>query len=242
MKNSIVESLMVIGYNPSHSAASVEVNAPCKILSVLIRCLKNEIMQEKIKTEKTNYDNLEGDIDGNDNNNYNFDDDDEDKDENDEDKNKEKVDDGKIDIGDDEFKNIQEEPKNFSYKLPFLNNQGQSGGLNNLEQGSEVYLTEMLGFDYNDLDSDDEEEVEDDLIYLKDIDSNFVLKDFLMEFFKSFYKSDELYLTECLKLLPRDDQKMFKGFGILNGGNDINYSTANSVGSANNSDTTSKTK
>jgi hypothetical protein len=35
---------------------------------------------------------------------------------------------------------------------------------------------------------------------------------------------------------------MFKGFGILNGGNDINYSTANSVGSANNSDTTSKTK
>jgi hypothetical protein len=35
---------------------------------------------------------------------------------------------------------------------------------------------------------------------------------------------------------------MFKGFGILNSGCDINYSTANSIGSANNSDTTSKTQ
>ena len=219
MKNSIVESLMVIGYNPSHSAASVEVNAPCKILSVLIRCLKNEIMQEKIKTEKTNYDNLDGDGDDDDNdnnNNYNFDEDDEDKeDSNEGNKDKDKIDDGKIDIGDDEFKNIQEEPKNFSYKLPFLNNQGQSGGLNNIEQGSEVYLTEMLGFDYNDLDSDDEEEVEDDLIYLKDIDFDFVLKDYLFDFFTKFYKSDELYLTECLKLLPKDDQKSFKTFNII---------------------------
>ena len=147
-----------------------------------------------------------------------------------------------MDIGEDEFKDIQDEPRDFSSKLPFLNNQGKTGGLNNLEQGSEIYLTEMLGFDYNDIENDDDDTTEDDLIYLKDIDFNFILKDFLMEFFKSFYKSDELYLTECLKLLPRDDQKMFKGFGILNGGNDINYSTANSVGSANNSDTTSKTK
>jgi len=221
MKNSIVESLMVIGYNPSHSAASVEVNAPCKILSVLIRCLKNEIMQEKIKTEKTNYDNLDENEDDNDNNNYNFDEnDEEDNDEsNGENKNKDnknkEEDDGKIDIGDDEFKDIQEEPKNFSSKLPFLNNQGQSGGLNNIEQGSEVYLTEMLGFDYNDLDSEDEEDVEDDLIYLKDIDFDFVLKDYLFDFFGKFYKSDELYLTECLKLLPKDDQKTFKTFNII---------------------------
>ena len=234
MKNSIVESLMVIGYNPSHSAASVEVNAPCKILSVLIRCLKNEIMQEKIKTEKTNYDNLEEDEDDNDNNKYNFDEDDneykdesdEDKKDKDKDKNKEE-DDGKIDIGDDEFKNIQEEPKNFSYKLPFLNNQGQSGGLNNIEQGSEVYLTEMLGFDYNDLDSDDEEDVEDDLIYLKDIDFDFVLKDYLFEFFTKFYKSDELYLTECLKLLPKDDQKAFKTFNIITPNSNDNAENTN---------------
>ena len=238
MKNSIVESLMVIGYNPSHSTASVEVNAPCKILSVLIRCLNNEIMQEKIKKEKTNYDDLDYNENESNDDYYN------DKNDEDDKKSKSNNDENndKMDIGEDEFKDIQDEPRDFSSKLPFLNNQGKSGGLNNIEQGSEIYLTEMLGFDYNDIENDDDDTTEDDLIYLKDIDFNFILKDFLMEFFKSFYKSDELYLTECLKLLPRDDQKMFKGFGILNGGNDINYSTANSVGSANNSDTTSKTK
>jgi hypothetical protein len=245
MKNSIVESLMVIGYNPSHSLASVEVNAPCKILSVLIRCLNNEIMQEKIKNKKTNYDDLDNEIDDNDN--YNEEDDEklneEDfKDEEDDNDDKEKKnDDGKIDIGDEEFNNIQEEPKDFSSKLSFLNNQGKTGGLNNVEQGSEIYLTEMLGFDYNDIDSDEEENVEDDLVYLTDIDSDFVLKDYLIDFFTKFYKTDELYLTECLKLLPKGDQKMFKGFDILPTNNNVVGSSGNSTGSINNSDTTSKT-
>ena len=148
---------------------------------------------------------------------------------------KEKKDDGKIDIGDEEFNNIQEEPKDFSSKLSFLNNQGKTGGLNNLEQGSEIYLTEMLGFDYNDLD------VEDDLVYLTDIESDFVLKDYLMDFFHKFYKTDELYLTECLKLLPKEDQKMFKSFEIIPTNNNADMSTGNSNSSVNNSDTTSKT-
>ena len=243
MKNNIVESLMVIGYNPSHSTASVEVNAPCKILSVLIRCLNNEIMQEKIKKEKTNYDDLDyNDDEDDDENNNEMNDNNYDNEYNEDKKSNSENNEDKMDIGEDEFKDVQDEPRDFSSKLPFLNNQGKTGGLNNIEQGSEIYLTEMLGFDYNDIEGDDDDTTEDDLIYLKDIDSNFVLKDFLMEFFKSFYKSDELYLTECLKLLPRDDQKMFKNFGILNGGTEINVSAGNSVGSANNSDTTSKTK
>ena len=54
MKKPIIELLMVIGYDPSHSNASIEINAPLKILSVLIRCLNNEILQEKIKNNKTN--------------------------------------------------------------------------------------------------------------------------------------------------------------------------------------------
>ena len=251
MKNSIVESLMVIGYNPSHSVASVEVNAPCKILSVLIRCLNNEIMQEKIKNKKTNYDDL--DNENEDGDNYNDDEEDEklneddfrdDNDDDEDNKKKEKEkkeDDGKIDIGDEEFNNIQEEPKDFSSKLSFLNNQGKTGGLNNVEQGSEIYLTEMLGFDYNDIDTDDEENIEDDLVYLTDIESDFVLKDYLIDFFHKFYKSDELYLTECLKLLPKEDQKMFKGFEIIPTNNNAEGSSGNSNGSINNSDTTSKT-
>ena len=251
MKNSIVESLMVIGYNPSHSVASVEVNAPCKILSVLIRCLNNEIMQEKIKNKKTNLDDLDNEDDRDnyddnedrDDNNANDDDEfkEEDEDEKEKEKEKEKKDDNKIDIGDEEFNNIQEEPKDFSSKLSFLNNQGKAGGLNNLEQGSEIYLTEMLGFDYNDLDSDEEENVEDDLIYLTDIESDFVLKDYLIDFFHKFYKTDELYLTECLKLLPKEDQKMFKSFEIIPTNNNAEMSTGNSNSSVNNSDTTSKT-
>ena len=247
MKNSIVESLMVIGYNPSHSVASVEVNAPCKILSVLIRCLNNEIMQEKIKNKKTNLDDLDNEDDrdnyddNEDRDDNNANDDDEFKEEDEDEKEKEKKDDNKIDIGDEEFNNIQEEPKDFSSKLSFLNNQGKSGGLNNLEQGSEIYLTEMLGFDYNDLDSDEEENVEDDLIYLTDIESDFVLKDYLIDFFHKFYKTDELYLTECLKLLPKEDQKMFKSFEIIPTNNNAEMSTGNSNSSVNNSDTTSKT-
>ena len=152
-----------------------------------------------------------------------------------------KEDDGKIDIGDEEFNNIQEEPKDFSSKLSFLNNQGKTGGLNNVEQGSEIYLTEMLGFDYNDIDSEEEENVEDDLVYLTDIDFDFVLKDYLIDFFTKFYKTDELYLTECLKLLPKEDQKMFKGFEIIPTNNNVEGSSGNSNGSINNSDTTSKT-
>ena len=247
MKNSIVESLMVIGYNPSHSVASVEVNAPCKILSVLIRCLNNEIMQEKIKNKKTNLDDLDNEDDrdnyddNEDRDDNNANDDDEFKEEDEDEKEKEKKDDNKIDIGDEEFNNIQEEPKDFSSKLSFLNNQGKAGGLNNLEQGSEIYLTEMLGFDYNDLDSDEEENVEDDLIYLTDIESDFVLKDYLIDFFHKFYKTDELYLTECLKLLPKEDQKMFKSFEIIPTNNNAEMSTGNSNSSVNNSDTTSKT-
>ena len=244
MKNSIVESLMVIGYNPSHSVASVEVNAPCKILSVLIRCLNNEIMQEKIKNKKTNYDDLDNEDDHDnydDNDDSNNNNDDEFKEEDDEEKEKEKKDDGKIEIGDEVFNNIQEEPKDFSSKLSFLNNQGKTGGLNNLEQGSEIYLTEMLGFDYNDIDSEEEENVEDDLVYLTDIDFDFVLKDYLMDFFHKFYKTDELYLTECLKLLPKEDQKMFKSFEIIPTNNNAEMSTGNSNSSINNSDTTSKT-
>ena len=98
----------------------------------------------------------------------------------------------------------------------------------------------MLGFDYNDIDSEEEENIEDDLVYLTDIESDFILKDYLIDFFSKFYKTDELYLTECLKLLPKEDQKMFKGFEIIPTNNNVE-SSGNSTGSINNSDTTSKT-
>lgn len=42
-----IESLMVIGYNPSHSNVNSEVNAPFKILSLMLRFLDNELSPKK---------------------------------------------------------------------------------------------------------------------------------------------------------------------------------------------------
>ena len=42
LRDSRIESLMVIGYNPSHSNINSEVNAPFKILSTLLRFVENE--------------------------------------------------------------------------------------------------------------------------------------------------------------------------------------------------------
>ena len=43
----------------------------------------------------------------------------------------------------------------------------------------------------------------------------FVLKEYLFDFFKNFYKSNSLCLTECIKLLPKEEQKMFKELNII---------------------------
>jgi hypothetical protein len=145
LKDNVVETLMVIGYDPSHSTASIEVNAPFKILSVLIRCLNNQIIQERMKKEKNDYNNLmyNNDYDINDDNERleadgnDFEDEDEMRDEfMDEEK--------KLDINTEEFKNIQDEPRDINSKLNFAISQGNMGGLNNLEIGSEKYLSEML--------------------------------------------------------------------------------------------------
>jgi len=41
---------MVIGYNPSHSNVNSEVNAPFKILSLMMRYLDNELSPKKTAT------------------------------------------------------------------------------------------------------------------------------------------------------------------------------------------------
>ncbi len=143
IKNNIVETLMVIGYDPSHSNASVEVNAPFKILSVLIRCLNNEYLQEKMKKEKNDYENLDyNEINRNDEDDE-FERMDAEQGENPEEEMKDEQDD-KLDVNLEEFKNIEEEPRDFTSKLNFVNLQGKGGGLGNIETGSEIYLSEML--------------------------------------------------------------------------------------------------
>lgn len=196
VKDPIIESLMVIGYDPSHSNASIEVNAPFKILSVLIRCLHKEIMQEKL---------LRGEIQ-------------ESQVPNDYSKVEEQAqsDQPILDVNVDEFytqKDYDYQTKELNSKLNFIS-VGKAGGLNNVEAGSEIYLSEMLVFDYNDVEADDEDNVEEDLQYLNDIDINFVLKDFLLVFFQKFRNESSEYLIECLKMLPKKDQDLFASFQI----------------------------
>lgn len=56
-----IESLMVIGYNPSHSNINSEVNAPFKILSLMLRFLENETSPKKGKRAPVpqSYDNVD---------------------------------------------------------------------------------------------------------------------------------------------------------------------------------------
>lgn len=49
LRNPTIETLMVIGYNPSHSNINSEVNAPFKILSLMLRYLENELSPKKGK-------------------------------------------------------------------------------------------------------------------------------------------------------------------------------------------------
>lgn len=209
MKKPIIELLMVIGYDPSHSNASIEINAPLKILSVLIRCLNNEILQEKIKNNKTNLQEL-GDMKNDIEDDMPIDDYGND--------NQESVNnDEKLEVTLDEFSNLKDDEttKEINSKLNFINKEGKAGGLGNIEAGSEIYLSEMLVFDYNDVDAEDEENVEEDLQYLTDLDTSFNLKEFLLQFFKDFYTLNKEYIVECLKMLPRKDQELFKSFEIF---------------------------
>ena len=209
MKKPIIELLMVIGYDPSHSNASIEINAPLKILSVLIRCLNNEILQEKIKNNKTNLEEL-GDMKNDIEDDMPIDDYGND--------NQESVNnDEKLEVTLDEFANLKDDEttKEINSKLNFINKEGKAGGLGNIEAGSEIYLSEMLVFDYNDVDAEDEENVEEDLQYLTDLDTSFNLKEFLLQFFKDFYTLNKEYIVECLKMLPRKDQELFKSFEIF---------------------------
>ena len=57
LRDSRIESLMVIGYNPSHSNINSEVNAPFKILSTLMRFLENERQGHAAPYEESSFGN-----------------------------------------------------------------------------------------------------------------------------------------------------------------------------------------
>lgn len=180
-----IESLMVISYNPSHSNINSEVNAPFKILSLLLRYLETESSPKKGKrpqpvdntydeeeeeksgitpgyklrrdllNEGDRLDTVEGDDDGADN--YGS----ENNDTQNDDANKIQVNlDDVVDDDDNESllgRGSSTTGGGASGGNMFTIKESHDRGLADMETGSEVYMSELLaGFDMDDFDEAEE--------------------------------------------------------------------------------------
>lgn len=201
LKDKRLESLLVLGYDPSHTQKSPEISTPLKILSTLIRCLDNELkicnrelkaseLADRYKSEyKDNYlegdrlDTINDDDDDEDFNGYNLDD----------------------DIGDvavhiqPEYEDIKDD----------LEARFKRGGFEGVETQSQSIMSAMLGFDEMEGHECDEA-TEDDLRGLNDDGLDFDLVGMLKEFLKECLDKDYEYIHKCIKQLPNEDQNMFK--------------------------------
>lgn len=188
-----IESLMVIGYNPSHSNVNSEVNAPFKILSIMLRYLDNEVSPKKgRRSTMPAYDGaddeeeksgsmitpgykLRRDLLGEGERLDTVEGDDEDGNYDDDERNDNATDRIEVNLDD-----VQDDDDNESL-LGSRNNgsllqggglfavkESTDRGLADMETGSEVYMSELLaGFDMEDFD-EAEEQNEEDLIELGD--------------------------------------------------------------------------
>jgi len=228
-KDTTLEQLLVIGYNPSHSNLNSQVYAPLKITSLLLRSLDNELSQFQREPERPvggtgykmarnkNYegngrmDTLEDEggeyEDMMDDENGDGDDDDGDGD-GDEymDEDDQKI---NVDI------NPQKDDDDDGYNKKFdLGGAKREGGLGDFDTESAFYFSDMLDFDNDDFDEADEVS-EEDLLYLKDPATQMDLINLLKEFFTNLVQSDPEYLFACLKnLLPEDKERFHKIFKI----------------------------
>ncbi len=154
-----IESLMVIGYNPSHTNVNSEVNAPFKILSLMLRFLENESSPKKGRRPVIdNYDDeeeeksgitpgyiLRRDLLGEDERLDTIEGDDDEED----DDNQDKIDVNLDDVEDDDDnesllgQSTSLEGSGNSQNL-FTIKQSTDRGLADMETGSEVYMSELL--------------------------------------------------------------------------------------------------
>lgn len=89
--------------------------------------------------------------------------------------------------------------------------ESQDKGLADLETGSEVYMSEMLGFEIEDAE-EMEEQNEEDLISLQDPWGNINLKEYITDGLKNLYKDKPKYLKSCVKHLENDDKELFEKY------------------------------
>lgn len=211
LNNPHISALNVVGYNPSHKNVKSEVNAPFKILSILLRMIKNEekmekqrkkIEENKGKGETKGYkfqydengrmDTMGGDDD------YNEDIDNSYEDENEEIKES-------IEVNMDEIQDEEDEQVDL---LADLIKESKDKGLADLETGSEVYMSEMLGFEIEDAE-EMEEQNEEDLLSLADTWSDINLKEYVQNGLIDLFKTKQTYMKSCIKHLEKDDKELW---------------------------------
>ncbi|CAD8134500.1 unnamed protein product [Paramecium pentaurelia] len=197
LKDKTLENLLVIGYNPSHQNINSDVYAPFKILSLLIRCLDNEVTPHTQNNNDIKQEDERLEVE---------DDDDEviKKDQF-----QDQVDVEIEKIKDDEEQDIAERFASLDPK------EKKDKGLADLETGSTLYMSEFLDFN-QEVGEECDETTEEDLTYLKDPCLNINLVDALKEFFQNLVKNDPDYLKFCLKNLLKEDINLLQKYIKLN--------------------------
>lgn len=228
IENEHISLLSVVGYNPSHKNVKSEVNAPFKILSTLLRMIKNEEKLEKLnkkrneegkgETEsyKFQYDG-DGRMDTMGGDDY-YDDEGEDNDE-EYDNNEEIKDQIEVDMDDDNkgedlFNNSDGSDEQVDL-LADLIKESKDKGLADLETGSEVYMSEMLGFEIEDAE-EMEEQNEEDLVSLNDPWTDIHLREHITNGLKELYETKRDYIKSCVKHLEADDKQLFEQYILSN--------------------------
>ena len=217
LKDQRIESLLVVGFNPSHSSACVEVSASLKMLSILIRCLDNESIpgqKRKIKFEEENpttvvemgglgiggafeYEDEDGVCDT------------VESESEDERENPAFMDEGEeydpLEAIKDEL-NVDED-----YEYADINiKEREKTTLKDYETGSECYLSDMLDFEYDAEEEMGDEINEEDLFALYDSYEKIELQKYLLDLIQKFLDNDRLYLLNCVRQLTREDQGLFR--------------------------------
>ena len=208
LKDPRVESLLVVGYNPSHSNVGSEVIAPFKILSTLIRCLDNESFIPKRKAQDIGLNEefqtvIEGSglgVVGE------YEDPGDRMDTIEDDVRSEEPCDPMESLKTDLMKEIREDFDASDFKIPV----SKDKGLGDYETGSECLMSDMLEFDYEDADELGEDFHEDDLYSLADWYGSISLQSFLLDFFNNLINNDKEYLYKCMKHLLPEDIALFR--------------------------------
>lgn len=84
-------------------------------------------------------------------------------------------------------------------------------GLADLETGSEVYMSEMLGFEIEDAE-EMEEQNEEDLISLQDPWGEIDLKQYVIDGLKKLSTEQQTYMKSCVKHLENDDRELWEKY------------------------------